>query len=355
MLVEIRNEEIGMAFESWVDSRKSIQTKIKYRNITAMFVQMVFNKAVEELNEDDFSHLKYSVVYDRFVKPLKTNTDQKKAIKDSTISNYLTIISSFFDYIDREEVFPNTNFRKIREKYLSVDNLAKDKEHINPMSMSDFDMFKEWLINRSYPRTKDGNIGNKYAMLSEFMFVTAIRVSAAFKLKWTDFEDYRSMYDNRSVKISVKDKGSKINTKFISVEFYENLRETMYEEDGSQLVFGNLNKRTFASLTEKWSQETGRKITPHSIKVGAGTNLYARTKDIVKTQRFLDHEDINTTTAYIRDSGNPEDSGSFILSTQYDYDELEKLSKEQLLNLIKQHEDICYTVFSDAKKQMVIK
>lgn len=355
MLEALREEQIYDTFESWVDSRKSVQTKIKYRNIATMFVQMVFNKTVEEIKEEDFTKLKYSIVYDRFVKPLKTNTTEKKGIKDSTISNYLTIVSSFFDYIDREEVFSNVNFRKIRDKYLSIDNLAKDKEHINPMSMSDFDMFKEWLVNRDYPRTKDKEIGAKYSVLSEFMFVTAIRVSATFSLKWSDFEDYRSMYDNQSVKISVKDKGSKINVKFISVEFFETMKAMLYDGDNSDLVFKDLNKRTFANLMERFSDETGRKITPHSIKVGAGTNLYARTKDIVKTQRFLDHEDINTTTAYIRDSGNPEDSGSFILSTKYNYDKLRDLSKEELLNLIMQHEDICYTVYSDAKNQMIIK
>lgn len=341
------SNELNQIFNSWVNSQKSEKTQVKYASIVTSFSQMIFEKEVCQLTEADFNSIRYSLVFDKYISLMK------ERVKDSTIKNYLKIISSFLDYVDREEVFSTVNFRAIRKNHLNTNNLAKDMGHVKPMSLTDFDLFKDWLLARDFPRTNVENVSEKYITVADFMFKTALRVSVAFKIKWTDFEIHRSMWNNTSVRVSAMGKGSKLNVKYISVEYYEEIKQLL--KNDSEYVFGELNQRTFASLMEKFSEETGCKMTPHSIKVGAGTQLYARTKDIVKTQQFLDHNDIQTTVGYIRDNGNPEETGAFILSTEYNYADLESLSKEDLLRLIRQREDISYSIYSDAKNQGLLK
>jgi hypothetical protein len=106
---------------------------------------------------------------------------------------------------------------------------------------------------------------------------------------------------------------------------------------------------------KKFSKETGKNITPHSIKVGAGTYVYSITKDIVKTSRFLDHSSIETTMKYIRDNGNPNETGSVIASREYDYSKLNDLTKEELLLIIKGREELKNVIYNDALQSELIK
>lgn len=82
------------------------------------------------------------------------------------------------------------------------------------------------------------------------------------------------------------------------------------------------------------------KVTPHSIKVGAGTKLYSMTKDIVLTSRFLDHSDTKTTELYIRTNDDRTKTGSYIMTTPVDDSAIDKMSLEELRLLINKRPDI---------------
>lgn len=333
---------INRTYESFIDTRKSKQTKIKYARTINDFMLKLFEKNIKDITKENLISLKYSVVYRKFIK-----AERKRGIKDSTIKISLTIVSSFFDFMDKEEIFNDIDLNRIRTRCFNVNGLVNDVEHIRPMSKKDLERLKDWLRKRSY-KSRDRDIGNKYAMLVDFMFVTAIRSSAVFKIKWQQFDIYDSSYGGRFVDLQEIDKGSKHNTKTLAFDFYQNMYDLLYKGNDNDLVFKGLSKRNLISYMQIFSDETGIHITPHSIKVGAGTYVYSVTKDLVKTSRFLDHDSVETTMRYIRENGNPNEKGSVIASRSYDYGKLDGMSKEDLLHIIKNRVELETIVYSDA-------
>jgi integrase len=348
----IRSSEITLksTFASFLETRKSANTRNKYEYVIQLFSKLVYKKPIEEVDGNDLSKLKYSVVYKDFIK-----TEREEGIKDSTIKVYINIVSSFLDYIGKEDVFPDLNINKIKVNSLNSQSLINDETHIKPMSKKDLEQLKSWLIDRKY-LSHDERIGEKYAALVDFMFVTAIRSSAVFKIKWSQFEVIKdSDWGGDFAKLTVVDKGNKRNIKFLPLNYYRELEELFYHSDDNELIFKGLTKINLINYMKKFSKETGKNITPHSIKVGAGTYVYSITKDIVKTSRFLDHSSIETTMKYIRDNGNPNETGSVIASREYDYSKLNDLTKEELLLIIKGREELKNVIYNDALQSELIK
>lgn len=343
------NLSINNAYVNFIDTRKSKQTKIKYARTINDFMLKLFGKDVEDITKEDLISLKYSVIYREFIK-----VERARGIKDSTIKISLTIISSFFDFMDKEDILPDIDLNRIRMRCFNLDGLANDVQHIRPMSKKDLEKLKNWLKKRTY-KSRDRNIGKKYAMLVDFMFVTAIRSSAVFKIKWDQFDVYNSSYGGKFVDLQEVDKGSKHNTKTLAFDYYKNMFDLLYKGNDGDLVFKGLSKRNLINYMQLFSNETGIHITPHSIKVGAGTYVYSVTKDLVKTSRFLDHDSVETTMRYIRDNGNPNEKGSVIASRTYDYSKLDGMSKEDLLHIIKNRVELETVVYSDAVQIGLIK
>ena len=343
------NQSIHKAYINFIDTRKSTQTKVKYTRIINDFMIKMFNKKIIDVSREDLASLKYSIVYQKFIKP-----ERSRGIKDSTIKISLNIISSFFDFVDKEEIFPEIDLLKVRARCFNSNSLENDIEHIRPMSKKDLETLKGWLKNRTY-KSKDRDMGIKYAALVDFMFVTAIRSSAVFKIKWKQFDVYDSSYGGKFVDLKEVDKGSKHNVKTLSFDYYQNIYNLLYRGNDNNLVFEGLNKRNLINYMQIFSNQTGIHITPHSIKVGAGTYVYSITKDLVKTSRFLDHDSVETTMRYIRENGNPNEKGSVIASQIYDYSKLDNMSKEDLLHIIKSRVELETIIYSDAVQTGLIK
>ncbi|KRL08034.1 tyrosine-type recombinase/integrase [Liquorilactobacillus hordei] len=339
----IENINLENIFREYLESRRTDKTRVKYEHCISVFFKLMFDKEIKKINIIDLKSMHYSIVFKKYIK-----VQREKGIKDSTIKTSLSIVSSFFDYLNKENIFMGKiNYDKIRNDYLSTSSLVDDVNHIKPMSKKDLSHLKEWLKNKEY-NTNTPKIGEKYAALVDFMFVTAIRSSATFKIKWSQFEIYDSVWGGKFAKLTVIDKGTKKNIKNLQYVYFRKMKELLFSGNEDDLVFGELSKRNFIYYLNVFSKETGIEITPHSIKVGAGTYVYSITKDIVKTSRFLDHENIETTMRYIRDNGNPNESGSVIASRDYDYDKLDGLSKEQLLSIVKSREELKNIIYTDS-------
>ena len=344
---------VKSSYQTWIDSRKSKNTKQNYAKASNDFMQKLFNKNADEITAEDLNSMSYSMVFDNFIKPYRDNGS-----KDSTIKNYLFAVNSFLSILERDSVFPEVNFKKIKKDYTSTRELnQKDCKHIELLTEKEILDLEDFLKARKYSKDPDNDLGEQYAMLVDFMFRTAIRGTAALTVKWSDFTQHNSPYDGKDyVRLEVIDKGHKLNNKELTADYYEKLKSVFYKSNAQQeKVFYRLNRDQLNTMIREFGQTIGRSVSVHSIKVGAATTLWSRTHDILKVKRFCDHDSIVTTERYIRDYVDEANEGTAIMMSNYDYSKLNGLSKEQLLAIIHGNKGIENFSMTEATRMDMIK
>lgn len=332
-------------FVNWVDTQKSQNTALSYKRVIPQFFELTLGKVnIDELTVDDFEMLSPMLVQSKYVKALR-----KQGVKDSTIQNYLAVISSFFKELEDNRIykFPSNIISS------SIRKLNNDSQLTQGMEDFEYEKLHEWILNRRFAK-RYGNLNEKYALVLETMWCTAIRLNCTFNtLCWDDIVFQTDGLGNKSWVIHARDKGNKVNEKPISDYLYQKIYSTMHQ-DGQDLIFGSLSKRSFTNLLAEFSEETGIKVTPHSIKVGATTTLYRLKNDIVVASRFADHEDTKTTMRYIRTDNIHANTGSFIMSSQYDLNDINQLSEEQLREILSKRTDLALGILVEAKQNKML-
>lgn len=324
---------------TWNNSISSVNTIKRYNTSVKLFCKMVFGKEPTEINEADLKGLRFSDTVNKFVKPLRD-----KGTKDSTIKSHLIAVRSFIRMIHREKIYPEVNFSELEKYALTVDNLNnRDVHHHSPLSIKELHDMEKWL--RETKNSNKKNLGEKYALLIDFMYTTAIRVSATFMIRWEDFQVISSPYGGDWAELNVMDKGRKLNTKYLHKDYYDRLKNNFYRGNDRDDIFGELSQNTLRQYFKEYSEVVGRNIVIHSLKAGAATTLYSETKDLMLVRDFCDHESVKTTEAYIHTQPNPNETGTAILTANYDYQKIDKLSKDQLLMLIHSRPEIENTIY----------
>ena len=343
---------LNEAYQAWLGSKKSVNTRDKYEFVSNDFADKLFSKKANDIAAEDLNSLSYSLVFKKYIKPLRF-----AGYKDSTIKNYMTAVKSYIDMMSRDDVFDNVNFDKIKKDYISTNDLnGKDGGHNELLTEKEIMDLEKFAKNKKYNKDLQNKRGVQYAMLIDLMFRTAIRSTAVFTIKWSDFTIHNSAYDGKDwASLTVFDKGHKLNKKEITIEYYNNLRDLMFPGQGDGYVFGELNQRMLKKILSDFAEEIGRPVSVHSIKVGAATTLWARTKDILKVKNFCDHESVTTTERYIRDYGSEADEGTAIMMRDYDYSKLDNLTKEQLLALLHSRREIESVAMTEAEKMGMVK
>lgn len=340
------DEKIIRVYNSFL-SMQSENTKRKYEKIIPQFFKMVIGKHLSQITADDLEQLEVSDVKDRYMAVMKD-----RGYKNTTIINYISAIRSFLSEMERNRVFLEDDFydyQRIKEVVLRTSQFKDDSERRKTMGKDEYDKFHEWIIEGKEWSNRYSHLAYKYQLALEFMYVTAIRVNSVFSnITWADIKLESDSFGNQGYVVYALDKGNKVNKKPISNEFYMKLKNEMYNGDNKDLIFKELSKRSFTNLCKDFSNETGQKITPHSIKNGAGTKLWNMTKDPMKVKDFLDHESLETTLKYIRTDNNFLESGSFILSSKISIDNLNEIDYNDIVNIVKENEELAYQVINKA-------
>ena len=333
-------KDILVAYLTWKNSISSPNTLKKYTSSVEIYCNMVFGEKPDELTRDDFENLRYSDTINKFVKPLRD-----KDIKDSTIKSHLIAMRSYLNIIRKEKIFPGLNMSSISNDVFKVQSLGMNNvEHYEPISLTDLNEMEEWLKGKNYFNTKVDNAGEKYAMLIDFMYKTGIRVTATFNITWSDFTLMNSPYGGDWAQLEVLDKGSKLNTKYLTRAYYDKLHRIFYRNNKDEKLFDELSQHSLRSFFKQFSEKKGRHLVIHSLKAGAATTLYAQTKDILLVRDFCDHESVSTTENYIHQQEDPNHMGTAILTENFDADKIDDLSKEQLLMIIHSQPEIENTI-----------
>ena len=331
---------------SWL-RLKSENSKEHYERVVRQFFGMMFGKVLDDVTATDIMDITRDKVISDYIGVLKD-----AGMKDGTILNYLAAVRSFIKSVRDSRIFyeDHIDYSYCISVALSGEELKKDAKPRTNMATSDVERFSEWLEGEFSERYKDKCA--KYQLALKFMSITAVRVDSTFNnIKWSNIKNEKDGYGNRAWVVYALDKGAKVNRKPISEEFYQELRDVLFNGDEDALVFGDISKQGFTRLMGKFSKETGDKFTPHSIKVGAGTTLYRMTKDIYQVSKFLDHNSIEMTKRYIRVDDDMSQAGSFILSSNVSIDNIDNLDYDTLVDIVKSRRDLAYVVINEAKKR----
>lgn len=349
MTTKIKREvSAGQVYNNWV-SQVMENSRASYERVIPQFLDMTLKTTTDDVTAFDLESLTPSDVYERYISKLRFLN-----FKDSTISNYLSIVRSYVAELEENKIFSDIDYIYLKETALSTKRLKNDSGSRTEMSVDDYEAFGQWLLDREWSKRYQHK-GVQYALALKFMFTTAVRVNSTFSnIRWSDIKRNFDNNGNFGYIVHALDKGGKINKKPITEEFYNELKDNLYTGDDDMLVFDDVSKQTFTRLMNQFSKETGRDVTPHSIKVGAGTKLYSMTKDLLKVQKFLDHSDPKVTLRYIRNNQDITESGSYILSSSITIDEVENIVYDDLVKIIKSKPELAYAVIGEAKKNGLI-
>ncbi len=329
-------------FDLW-SNRKSQNTRGSYTRGVKQFFEITMNKEVKDVTEGDLNNLNMAAIeeYKEYFK--------KQDFKESTIINYLAVISSFFSHLEVYQIY-NVNFSFIRTVLLGTKNLKNDSKTRKNMSYEDYEEFKSFLQHEGLFSKRYSCKGYQYSLLLKFMWVTGVRISAAFNIKWSDIKyesDGLGQYFHTAY---ITDKGEKYYKQTLSDEFFLEIEDEFYSEDKDVKIFGKLSSDGFSNLIKKFCKEHDRDFTAHSIRRGAVTYLYNLTHDLVLAQRFANHTDIQTTARYIQENPDGTAQGSYILSSDMDTNEVYEMSREELLKVISTSKELLFSVVKEAKR-----
>ena len=350
-MIGVSEKNVVSVFENWIDNAKSFNTRIAYSRAVKQFFEIMFNKDLIEVNENDLLQLS-PIMVDKYYKKYL----HKSGLKDSTIMGYIKNLKAFFKQLQANKVMESVDYTYIIDNVLNFNGLKQDAGKTPLMTRNSMDKFQLWLTEERFVSGRYKHLGEKYSMLSEVLWVTGSRITAVFNIKWIDFvyeEDARGVY---GYNLYVNDKGGKENRKSISTKLYNELREMFFDGKENKQVFNCLSKQGFADCLSQFSELMHKQFTPHSIKKGSVTEVYYLTKDIELTMRHADHNDVATTLGYIELDNDRMNSGSYILSSEkIDIKSIEQLSKEQLLGIIQDREDFLRGIFHVAAQKGLLK
>ena len=324
-------------YSTWLTRQASDETVKSYEITAKEFAELMFNKTVEELDVNDFKKISPHSVTENYEKKLR-----EKGLKNSTIKYRLGVVSQFVRKIQINQVFDDVNYGLILDEALSDKHIKSDTEHTRPMTIKDKEEFREWLEKSRYSK-RYAHKGKLASLLVETLFVTGARLSATFNIKLQDIVLEEDSFGNKTYVIHTFDKREKHNRSPVTDEFYNYLIDVVGDIPEDVPIFIELSQRNFTNDIKHFAELKGIRdsFTPHSLRSLAITQVYETTKDIVKAKDFANHESIETTVNYIQRQNNLVDSGSYLLSSKpVTVDDIAHLTKEQLLMIVGQRQDI---------------
>ena len=336
-------------FNDWIQRAESEETKKSYTVALNEFIKHVFYaQDISQVTIEQWRKLTPMDVRTQYVTKC-----QVAGKKNSTIKQQLRKVDSFVSHMSKfKELSSVLDISYIKSACLETKYMSDDSTPRAKMADNEVFEFITWLKNDRFTG-RHADLGEKYAIATEFMFKTATRSDAVFgKVKWCDIRWESDSYHNYGYNAYILSKGNKVAQKAIPEKLYEKMYETFFDGDLTERVFSSLSAQMFARLTKEFGVLKGIEYTPHSIKIGSVTAFYDKTKDLVKTMEFADHEDPRTTLGYIRLNDNRMEKGGVVLSMEVDKEKMRNsLSIEQLWSIINNDNTLSMVIAREAESK----
>lgn len=255
--------------------------------------------------------------------PHKTATAKRR---ESTVNNYLTVVTAFYDYLYRNDLVDTDMVEKLMKKMFvgaGGNGYKGFLHHVNegkPVSKNILklkeprervEVFTKEQVETIYQATT--NIRDKF--LVRLLFESGLRIGEALSLF---LEDFQFDAKQRNHKIRLKDRGElpnggKLKTGERKLDISQGLMDLYddylyevvdeYNPDHNFVFVKIWGKNTGEPLTysdvyatfKEIERKTGIHITPHMFRHTHGTIYYLQTKNIKMVQERLGHAQIQTT------------------------------------------------------------
>ncbi|MDY7043630.1 site-specific integrase [Virgibacillus sp. M23] len=320
-VIEIHRTDVQEVYEAFLrmHNRNSNRTALEYANRIDEFFLLTVDKSVNFVTKEDVLSIKNKDVKDRYIKHLI----DVKGNSESTVLTKLRSVRSFYNELLINDIQVNPMVLKVK--------LNCETNHHEALSESDLFLLFDFLKNEKH-------LGLEKYLLAKTLFHTANRKTATINMTWKDNliqkEDYATGL--KVWIIRVKDKGNKWIEKPISDEFYEELSQL---NKGQEKVF-DISAKTLERSLKRFSKELGKEVKPHSLKATAITLGYRMTRDLNLCRQLGSHSSTATTEIYLDEEKSYVSQLSYNMSKQLDDSILDKLTKDELLQFIRNNEDI---------------
>lgn len=228
------------------------------------------NKAVDEIKVNDVRAYLYLV-------------QKNRGISNRTLNTRRSVVSSFFEWCCNEDYISKNPCRPIKPiKYSS-----EPRQPLNGVEME--------MLRNACQTIRD-------RALVEFLYSTGCRVSELIRVDVSDID-----FDQKEVLLFGK--RSKYRTSYINakceVALRQYIRTRVDSNDGSlfcsdRAPHKRLSRKTIEDVIRNLGIRAGidRPVFPHLIRHTVATDGLNRGMDITEVQKFLGHENINTTLIY---------------------------------------------------------
>lgn len=210
----------------------------------------------------------------------------------NTMKRKLDSLSSFYNYLEAEEVISHNPMRK-------VDRIKKQKR---PRTYLTEEEVKRLLFVAD--NWKVVNQERNQALIRTFLF-TGLRISEICLIDWDDVD-----FEHRTIRIN-KAKGNKSRVFYMNGELGQYLwayLETRLPLDNKALFLNRYNNRMHRKnanpIIRQYCKKAGipKHVTAHILRHTFATLLIRKGVDIVTVKDLLDHEDLSTTQVYTHSS-----------------------------------------------------
>lgn len=262
----------------------------------------------------------------------------------------------------------------VRAKYYAVKSWLGYLYKLNNYNIAPPDQLK--LDKKTMPKVK-GNNGSKpfthnemvsmiekakeypngamKSLLLEMAYVTAWRKEALLG-NLTYGSIYKIKDNSNYWLVNIVDKGEKEDTKAISNDLYSRIMALNPKHSEKELIFpiSDTSADNLVNQLKKDLQIQGDK-TFHGIKKASVNRVLDLTDNLFKAQEHACHESIETTAKfYARYNKDYEASMSLHIMDELNDSVFDGLSKEELLNLIKESEDkVKFALFLQIKNKKI--
>ena len=223
---------------------------------------------------------------------------KEKKINSSTINRKLSVIKSFYDYLNQiGSIHVNElNTITMQKVEKNLPKLLSEKEILNLIDKSKKIYIEDPIKNVSFLRIQ---------VILEILYSTGLRISELLNIKINQVANIKD-------KLYINGKGNKQRLVIFNknaLSLIKNWIKIMLKnhKDKNSYLFENINNTNVISRQQiykdlkKLAHKTDtdiEKLTPHSIRHSFASHMLNRGADLRSIQKLLGHSDISTTEIY---------------------------------------------------------
>lgn len=267
-----------------------LHTELNYSPNTIKSYQNELLKYQEYIDLEEINYL--TINKDKVRAYLKYLDNLK--YKNSSISNNISVLRSFYRYLVIKE-------RTLKNIFASIRNPKQEKKLPNFLSEMDMEKILNFPKHENY---KENIYTTRDLLIIELLYDTGCRVDELVNIKLKDIHE-----NEKSIK--VLGKGSKERIVFygeyacVYLKNYLVDRELLLDGRKSEYLFVSkeseyLTTRRVAQIIEEIVKLVGikNKVTPHTLRHTFATHLLNHGSDLRSVQTLLGHSSLSTTQVY---------------------------------------------------------